>query len=145
MYSFNGKFNHQLDEKNRIRIPAKFKPELGKDYKFMYGANETISVMPYAEYKKILDSFGEVSYFDADKQEAIASFTEMTFDVTEDKAGLVVIPAELKMYAHIDKEIVITGAASYIKIEALESYEKRVQNRDVKNIFEKLKALKADN
>lgn len=114
MYSFNGRFNHQLDAKNRIRIPAKFKADLGTDYKFAFGPNKSIYVMPFSEYRKILDSFGDVSYFDDEMQEAISDFTAMVYDVTEDNQGRVVIPGELKDFAEIDKDIVITGAASFV-------------------------------
>lgn len=62
MYSFNGRFNNRLDDKNRIRIPAKFKAELGADYKLAFGPGESVYVMPQKEYQKILDSFGEASF-----------------------------------------------------------------------------------
>lgn len=144
MYSFNGRFNHQLDAKNRIRIPAKFKVDLGAEYKFAFGPDKSIYVLPFAEYKKILDSFGEVSFFDDETQEAIADFTSMVYDVSEDNQGRVVIPGELKEYAEIDKDIVITGAASYLRIEAQKVFEERNKNKDFKSVFAKLKSLKAD-
>ncbi len=141
MYSFNGRFNNRLDDKNRIRIPAKFKAELGSDYKFAFGPDETIYVMPAAEYKKILDGFGEASFFDVEAQNAIAAFTGMVYDVTEDNQGRAVIPSELKEYAHIDKEIVITGAAAYLRIEAAERFAKKNAGLNVANLFAKLNAL----
>lgn len=142
MYSFNGRFNNRLDDKNRIRIPAKFKAELGADYKFVFGPDETIYVMPLREYLKILDSFGEASFFDEEAQNAIATFTGMVYDVTEDNQGRVVIPAELKDYAHIDKEIVITGAASYLRIESAERFAKKNANMNVSTVFAKLNGLR---
>ena len=145
MYSFNGRFNHQLDAKNRIRIPAKFKADLGTDYKFAFGPNKSIYVMPFSEYRKILDSFGDVSYFDDEMQEAISDFTAMVYDVTEDNQGRVVIPGELKDFAEIDKDIVITGAASFLRIESLKNFEERNKHKDVKSVFAKLNALKTDN
>ena len=56
MYSFNGRFNNRLDDKNRIRIPAKFKADLGANYKFAFGPGESIYVMPEKEYQKILSA-----------------------------------------------------------------------------------------
>lgn len=142
MYSFNGRFNNRLDDKNRIRIPAKFKAELGADYKFVFGPGETIYVMPQREYQKILDAFGEASFFDEEAQNAIASFTGMVYDVTEDNQGRVVIPAELKEYAHIDKEIVITGAASYLRIESAERFAQKNANMNVGSVFARLNSLR---
>ncbi len=142
MYSFNGRFNNRLDDKNRIRIPAKFKAELGADYKFAFGPGESIYVMPLKEYQKILDGFGEVSFFDEEAQNAIALFTAMVYDVTEDNQGRAILPAELKEYAKIDKDIVITGAASFLRIESAEKFAKRTEGMNVSSVFAKLNALK---
>ena len=86
MYSFNGRFNNRLDDKNRIRIPAKYKAELGEEYKLSFGPSATIYVLPKDEYEKILASFGEVTLFDEEKQNAIADFTSMVFDVVDRKS-----------------------------------------------------------
>ena len=143
MYSFNGRFNNRLDDKNRIRIPAKFKKELGEDYKFAFGPGESIYVLPKAEYEKILAGFGEASFFDEETQNAIAQFTGMVYDVTEDNQGRVLIPAELKEYAKIDKDIVITGAASYLRIESAEAFAAKNANVSVSSVFAKLNALRS--
>ncbi len=142
MYSFNGRFNNRLDDKNRIRIPAKYKADLGADYKLAYGPGESIYVMPQREYQKILDSFGEASFFDEEAQNAIAMFTGMVYDVSEDNQGRIVLPADLKEYAKIDKEIVITGAASYLRIEPAERFAKKNADMNIGAVFAKLNALK---
>ena len=144
MYSFNGRFNNRLDDKNRIRIPAKYKADLEAGYKLAFGPDKSIFVLPYGEYKKILDSFGSASIFDTDVQDAIADFTSMVFDVTEDNQGRVVIPQELKEHAEIDKDIVIIGAATYLRIESAENFAKRTAGKNINNVFAKLKNLRAD-
>ena len=143
MYSFNGRFNNRLDDKNRIRIPAKYKADLEAGYKLAFGPDKSIYVLPYAEYKKILDSFGNVSIFDTDTQDAIAEFTSMVFDVAEDNQGRVVIPQELKEHAEIDKDIVIVGAATYLRIESAENFAKRNAGKNINSVFAKLKSLGA--
>ena len=43
---FRGIYEHQLDDKNRLRIPAKFKSGLGESYSFARGMNGCIYVFP---------------------------------------------------------------------------------------------------
>ena len=143
MYSFNGRFNCRLDDKNRIRIPAKFRKELGDEYKFAFGPGESIYVLPKAEYEKILAGFGDASFFDEEAQNAIAQFTGMVYDVAEDNQGRALVPAELRDYAKIDKEIVITGAASYLRIESAEAFAQKNANVSVSSVFAKLNALRS--
>ena len=66
----------------------------------------------------------------------------MVHDVTEDGQGRIIIPADLKEYAKIDKDIVITGAASYLRIESAEQFAKRTQGMNIGSVFAKLNALK---
>ena len=141
MYSFNGRFNNRLDDKNRIRIPAKFKAELGADYKLAFALGECIYILPLAEYRKILDGFGQASFFDEKAQSDIAAFTGMVFDVSEDPQGRIVIPAEMKEYAKIDKDVVITGAAAYIRIEAAEKFAEKNAKQNVADVFARLNAF----
>ena len=67
----------------------------------------------------------------------------MVYDITEDNQGRVLIPAELKEYAKIDKDIVITGAASYLRIESAEAFAAKNANVSVSSVFAKLNALRS--
>ncbi len=143
MYSFNGRFAARLDDKNRMRIPAKYKADLETGYKLAFGPDKNIYVLPNEEYKKILDSFKGASIFDTEVQDAIAEFTSTVFDVCEDNQGRFILPGELKEYAEIDKEIVIVGAATYLRIESAERFAEKSKGRNIAGVFAKLKGLKA--
>lgn len=131
-----------MDDKNRMRIPPKFKDDLGKDFKFAFGPGNSIYILPEKEYRKILDGFGEASFFDEEAQNAIAQFTGLVYDVAVDGQGRVVIPGELKEYAKIDKDVVITGAASFVRIEAAEEFAKKNAGVNVSSVFAKLNSLR---
>ncbi len=143
MYSFNGRVGCRLDEKNRMRIPAKYKADLTAGYKLALGPNNTAFVLPLEEYKKIIDSFGAVSFFDSETQDAIAEFTSSVFDVIEDGQGRFILPAEVKEHAGIDKDVMIVGAGSFLRLESAANFEKRMQGRDISGAFARLKNLGA--
>ena len=48
MAAFTGTVCHAMDAKNRIRIPAKFRTGLGKEYSFIIGSQGCIAVYPQA-------------------------------------------------------------------------------------------------
>ena len=54
MKYFSGTVSHQLDAKNRIRIPAKFRNDLDDAYYFVAGAQGCISVFPKAALEERL-------------------------------------------------------------------------------------------
>ena len=69
---FSGEYAHQLDEKNRIRIPAKYKAELGDKYVCCKGATKCIYVMPVAAFEKEAEKFSAISLFDEEAQDALS-------------------------------------------------------------------------
>jgi len=98
---FVGEYEHQLDGKNRIRIPAAFKNELGKDYVFHEGADNIIEVFPKKTMDEQLDKYKELKAL----MLLTASFTE----AHEDNQGRVVLSDKLKSFAQIDKDVVTIG------------------------------------
>ena len=98
---FVGEYEHQLDGKNRIRIPAAFKNELGKDYVFHEGADNIIEVFPKKTMDEQLDKYNKLKAL----MLLTASFTE----AHEDNQGRVVLSDKLKSFAQIDKDVVTIG------------------------------------
>lgn len=119
-----GEYDHQVDAKNRIRIPSKLKAELGSNYVFMKGASKCISVYPASKVDELVGSFSGLSAFDAEAQESFAEFMSSFYPGDEDGQGRVVIPEKLREYAGIDKEVVTIGMVNHIDIYAKEERER---------------------
>ncbi len=114
-----GEYDHQVDAKNRIRIPARFKNEIGNNYVFMKGPSKCISVYPLSVFENRFGKFLEVSVFDSDGQKALAEVFASCFNAVEDGQGRAVIPEKLRAYAGIDKDIVSIGMGDHIDIYSI--------------------------
>ena len=115
-----GEYDHQVDAKNRIRIPSRFKNSIGQDYVFMKGANKCISIYPLSVFEERYGKFASVSVFDAEGQRALAEVFSYCFPSCEDGQGRVVIPEKLRAYANIDKDVVSIGMGDHIDMYSLE-------------------------
>ena len=125
MLMLTGEYNHQLDAKNRIRIPAKLKKELGDDYYFTRGTNGCIAVMPKSMVDKKLEVLmSTVKDGDLEKQKGLRMYAKSFVAGEEDNQGRVVLNSKLKAYANIKKDVVICGAITRIEIWAKEEYDK---------------------
>lgn len=113
---FSGEQAHQLDAKNRIRIPAKFKSEMTEKMVFCRGTTPCIYVLPKSEFEKMAQKFNAVSFFDEDAQEAFSFFMSSFESVEEDNQGRIVIPSALKEYAGIDKNVITVGVFNRLEI-----------------------------
>ena len=129
MFFLTGEYDHQVDAKNRIRIPAKLK---GKEEKLYCskGTNGCIFVFYDAAIKEKLEKLEEIKISDVEKQKGMRAFTKSLKLVEMDPQGRLVIPPELKAYGKINKDIKICGAGSRIEIWAKEVYDEYFADDD---------------
>ncbi len=132
---FFGEYEHQVDAKNRIRIPARLKAELGNEYVFMRGTTKCISVYSKQAFDEQFASIKNVSVFDKQALESLTEVLSLVFPANEDGQGRVVLPDKLKKYAEITKDITFVGMLNHIDIYAKDvredmrkakTYEERV-------------------
>ena len=138
---FKGMFEHQLDDKNRIRIPSKFKKELTgengeRSYSFFRGMNNCICVMADDELDDLIASLSEEAI--SESNQASAMFFSSIFSAEEDAQGRVVIPSMLKRIAGIQKEIVTIGRGKRLEIWAAEKYYDYINGVDYDAELKKL-------
>ena len=124
-----GNFQHTLDDKNRIRLPAKYREKLGNEYILMPGIDGCIFLYPASAEEKFLRAVEEME-FDAEKSDIVTLIAEMSTTVEADSQGRFMITPDLLKYANIDKDVHIRGAFKWIEIWSEELYAKRHENRD---------------
>lgn len=134
-----GEYDHQVDAKNRIRIPSKLKAELGSDYVFMKGSAKCISVYPASKIDELVNQFSNISIFDSEAQKSFAEFMSSFYPGDEDGQGRVVIPEKLREYAGIEKEVVTIGMVNHIDIY---SKDERERLKKEKSYSERISLLK---
>jgi MraZ protein len=126
----SGTFYHQLDGKNRIRIPARLKKELGDVYYFAKGTQECIFVFPQATVDAQVEKLKEIKLADEERQKSLRSFSKSFVESDEDNQGRVVLNGELRKHAKINKELVIIGAITRVEIWAREVYDEYFADED---------------
>lgn len=140
MFYLTGEYTHQMDTKNRIRIPNKLKGEERCLY-FSKGTNNCLFVYYEEGFKQLIAQVEEkIKMGDYDGQKALRVFAKSFVPVEGDAQGRMILPQKLKEFAKIDKDIVICGAGSRIEIWAKEVYDKYFENEDENfdDLFKKL-------
>ena len=135
---FRGEFRHQLDAKNRLRIPAKLRAELGEQFVVYRGGGGGLFVFPQKQEERIAQAIANVPLSDAEAQNAIREWSASSADVENDDQGRCLIPQNLRDYAKIDKNIVIAGAGTRIEIWSEQAWDNRTPGSYVLTDFDKL-------
>ena len=139
MFLFKGEYNHQVDAKNRIRIPAKLKADLGASYTVTRGVDKCLYILPKEEMDKMGERFEAFDMYDSEKQRAIRSILRLAFDPEEDNQGRIVLTEKLRTYAGISKNIVFLGAGSRIEIWDEREYENYCKGENFESAVSALK------
>ena len=138
---FKGMFEHQVDDKNRIRIPSKFKKELSgengeKSYSFFRGMNRCICVMADDELDEAIGSIADEGISESNK--ASLMLFGSIFSAEEDGQGRVTLPTMLKKMAGIQKDVVTIGRGKRLEIWAAEKYYEYMEGIDYDSELRKL-------
>lgn len=125
-----GEYNHQIDSKNRIRLPNKLKGNARELY-FTKGTNHRLFVFFEDGYNHILNTLSEnVKMGDPEGSKALTMFAKSCAVLEGDSQGRMILPNNLKEYARIKKDIVICGAITHIEIWAKEVYDEYYKDED---------------
>ena len=138
---FKGVFEHQLDDKNRLRIPSKFKKELtGEDgektYSFFRGMNNCICVMSDDDLDDTISPLADETISESNKASTL--FFGSIFSAEEDAQGRVVLPSVLKKIAGIQKNVVTIGKGRRLEIWSAEKYYEYLEGLDYDAELKKL-------
>ena len=138
-----GYVRHSIDEKNRARIPEKYKECLQAPLYFVPADNDCILLLPEQRAKEMMEkSRANISIFDNDGQDPATFLLSHTSEVKEDAQGRVTLPSDLKKMAQINKEIVFVGKFDYVEIWAAETWERKFSVLEKSNLSAMIEKLK---
>lgn len=121
---FMGEFNHNVDDKGRLMLPAKFREDLGTgEYVLTRGLDNCLFLFPISEWKEFEEKIKKLSLTKKDARAFVRFlFSGATNDII-DKQGRIKLNDNLKQYAGIEKEVVVTGAFNRVEIWSKENWE----------------------
>jgi MraZ protein len=121
--TFRGTFEHALDAKHRLTIPAKFRGALANgvvlapSHEVETGAPRTVAVWTPDAYDEFTKSSLEgLNPFTPKARELKRFFFNASFDTELDAANRVMIPTTLLEYAGLGKEVVVTGSGECLEV-----------------------------
>ncbi|MBO4853909.1 MAG: division/cell wall cluster transcriptional repressor MraZ [Oscillospiraceae bacterium] len=108
-----GQYAHNIDAKGRLFIPAKLREELGKTFHVMVGQDQCLSVYSDDDWNAIMEKLKEKSYSEV---KALRAAFANAADCEPDAQGRILIPAKLRQYAQLEKEVIVNGSFGRVEI-----------------------------
>ena len=117
-----GEFHHNLDNKNRLMMPAKILPSLGEEVIVTRGFEKCLLVYPLEKWDEVISKFSELTITKSDTRKFMRILLSGAASCKFDTNSRICIPSVLKKYANIEKEVAILGLDDHLEIWSEDAY-----------------------
>jgi MraZ protein len=127
MATFRGSYEHSIDHKGRVSIPARFRRalsgEAGDTFVVLRGLDACVALYPADEFKRLEERLRARSFSDETNRRYQRQLLLDSRDETLDGQGRVAIPPRLIEHARLQREVLINGLLDHIEIWDPETFD----------------------
>lgn len=119
---FLGQYQHSIDAKGRLIVPAKFRDDLGERFVVTKGLDNCLFAYPQAEWKVFEEKLKQLPLTNPGARKFVRFFFAGAVECELDNQGRIMVPTHLREYAGLKKDIVSIGVNNRIEIWNKESW-----------------------
>ena len=138
---FMGQYNHTVDAKGRLIIPSKYRETLGDAFVVTQGLDGCLFVYDNHEWAIFEEKLRNLPINNPDVRKFVRFFLAGACEAEVDKQGRILVPANLRQFAGLEKEVVLVGVASRVEIWSKAKWEEAASYDDVEEIAEHMAEL----
>ncbi len=113
---FLGEYQHTLDAKGRVSLPAKFRGITGEKVVVTKGFEHCLYVFPADGYTEFLGKLLDGNDFSRKTRDVRRFFLAGAAEVNVDSAGRIPLTGPLRDYAGLGKDVTVTGNGDRIEV-----------------------------
>ena len=127
---FMGEYNHTIDSKGRLIVPARFREALGDEFVITKGLDGCLFVYAEKEWQVFEEKLRSLPLTNKNSRQFTRFFLAGAAACEVDKQGRVLIPQVLRDFAALEKDVVLVGVASRIEIWSRQLWDECMDNYD---------------
>jgi len=139
---FQGRFEHNLDDKGRMAVPSSFRKRLGGEDQegtvVVTISDQCLAAYPLSEWEVKLSQIAKLNQLDPRVMAFKRIFVGCAQECPVDKAGRILVPADLRRDAGIDRAAVVVG-----QIDKFEIWSQERWNRNFAQLTDQVGAIYA--
>jgi len=113
---FLGHFQHNLDDKGRLMIPARFRELLAAGAFITQGFDKCLMVMTDVYFKEVYDRISAMNLADPTARLLRRLILSNAYPVEADRVGRILIPQNLRQVITLDGEAIVAGQGEYFEV-----------------------------
>ena len=135
---FIGRYEHSIDAKNRLIVPAKYREELGNSFVITQGLDGCLYILPQRAFEEMAEKLSTLPLTDKDSRSLLRHLVSNATNCEFDKQGRVLLTPSQKEHAGIIKDAIILGMINKIEIWGKEAYKEFESGSDIELIEQHL-------
>jgi len=114
---FLGQYQHNLDDKGRLMIPARYRDLLAAGAFITQGFDKCLMVMTDAYFKEVYERINNMNMADASARMLRRLILSNAYPVEVDKVGRILVPQNLREFLGIESgELAVAGQGDYFEV-----------------------------
>ena len=138
---FMGEYNHVIDAKGRLIIPARFRELLGEEFILTKGLDGCLSIYPMDAWEAFETKLRALPLTNKNARTFTRFFVAGATNCELDKQGRILVPQTLREFAGLEKEVVLTGNLDRIEIWSKEKWSENCDYDDMDSIAESMRDM----
>ena len=127
---FMSEYNHTLDTKGRLIIPAKFRETLGEEFVISKGMDGCLFVYANDDWNAFEQKLTSLPLINKEARQFARFFLAGAATVEVDKQGRILLPPVLREYANLTKDVVLVGVLSRVEIWDKDRWQENTYDED---------------
>lgn len=122
-----GSYNHKLDSKGRMVLPARFRGELGSSVVATIGIDKCVAIYPISRWEELILKLKDLSSFKKNARDFRRVLLSMATEQEIDASGRILLPSLLREYAGTEQDVTLIGAEDHMEIWDTKKWEEHRQ------------------
>lgn len=131
-----GEYQHNIDTKGRMIVPAKFREGLGESFVLTRGLDQCLFAYPMEEWTLLEEKLKTLPLTKKDARTFTRFFFSGAVECEVDKQGRINIPQTLRTYSAIEKECIVIGVSNRVEVWSKDKWDEYVSESE--SSFEEL-------
>ena len=129
-----GEYNHTIDTKGRLIVPSKFRERLGDEFVVSKGMDGCLFVYANEDWKAFEEKLATLPMTNKEARMFTRFFLAGAATLEVDKQGRILLPANLREFASLEKDVVLVGVGTRIEIWSKENWENMDADQDMESV-----------
>jgi len=122
---FLGQYQHSIDDKSRLMVPARFRELLEGGGYLTQGFDKCLMVMTETHFQQVYERITAMSLTDSTARLLRRLIFSTAYKAEVDKVGRVLVPTHLRQFAELESSVIVAGQGEYFEVWSPAEWDKQ--------------------